>query len=104
MRLINQLHTIKVHMATVEANILELESKNRKSAGPRARKAIQSCRSLLTDLRKEIMVSVRAIPTKTKKQVSLNPDVEIIPNSDDDEPKPIKPKRKYTKRKDTQKK
>tara|TARA_B110000902_G_scaffold256419_1_gene323185 strand:- start:884 stop:1261 length:378 start_codon:yes stop_codon:yes gene_type:complete len=66
MSLLNQLEVIKVHIATVESNLTDLEGKHRKSAAPKARRSIQDCRKLLTDLRKNIMVHVKSIPTKTR--------------------------------------
>jgi hypothetical protein len=66
MSLSASIQTIKVHMDQVESNLLDLETKNRKSAAPRARKSIQECRKLLTELRKEIMVSVKGLPTTTR--------------------------------------
>ena len=66
MSLLKQLQTIKVHIATVESNLEDLETKNRKSAAPKARRSIQECRKLLFDLRKNIMEYVKAIPTKPR--------------------------------------
>ena len=48
MSLLKQLETIKVHIATVESNLEDLENKSRKSSAPKARKSIQDCRKLRT--------------------------------------------------------
>ena len=66
MSLLKQLQTIKVHIATVESNLEDLENKSRKASAPKARKSIQECRQLLFDLRKNIMEYVKAIPTKPR--------------------------------------
>ena len=103
---------IKVHIQTVESNLQELEGKNRKSAAPRARKSIQECRKLLTDLRKDIMISVKSLPTTTRvtannrmkipDSVFLEPDMitteSTIESSDSSISPEPKPKRKYTKK------
>ena len=66
MSLLKQLETIKVHIATVESNLEDLEKKSRKSAAPKARRSIQECRTLLFDLRKNIMTHVKNIPTESR--------------------------------------
>jgi hypothetical protein len=113
MSLLDTLQTIKFHISSVESNLTELE-KGRKAAAPRARKSIQSSRRLLSELRKLIMLNLKALPVnkrvKLKSKIELN-SLELISDFDDISPTPspdisltppsspavevMKPKRKY---------
>ena len=103
MSLLDTLQTVKFHVSSVEASLTELE-KGRKAAAPRARKSIQSSRRLLSELRKLIMLSVKALPVNKRvkpQDFSPPPDISLTP-SPTPPPSPavevMKPKRKYVKR------
>ena len=90
MSLLKQLETIKVHIATVESNLEDLENKSRKSSAPKARRSIQECRKLLFDLRKDIMTHVKSIPVKPRVvKVVSKPEKEEVDVSKVDVSKPV---------------
>ena len=83
MSLFDSFAKIKVHIEQVETNLHDLENKGRKSAAPRARKSVQECRKLLMELRKEIMIHVKQMPTvkKTSKPVVVEALKSEVPTS-----------------------
>ena len=107
MSLLDTLQTVKFHISSVETSLTELE-KGRKAAAPRARKSIQASRRLLSELRKLIMLSVKALPVNKRvklKSKTLDfddispppPDISLTPSSSP-AVEYMKPKRKYVKR------
>ena len=65
MSLLDTLQTVKFHISSVETSLTELE-KGRKAAAPRARKSIQASRQLLSELRKLIMLNLKALPVNKR--------------------------------------
>ena len=100
MSLLDTLQTVKFHISSVETSLTELE-KGRKAAAPRARKSIQASRRLLSELRKLIMLSVKALPVnKRVRPTDISPpppDISLTPSSSP-AVEDMKPKRKYVKR------
>jgi hypothetical protein len=109
MSLLDTLQTVKFHVSSVESSLTELEN-GRKAAAPRARKSIQSSRRLLSELRKLIMLSVKALPVNKRvnpldiSPTDISPPPDISPTDISLTPPPppavedMKPKRKYVKR------
>lgn len=91
MSLTGKINIVKTHIETLEKEVRDLEEKQRKSSAPRARAAAQKGKTLLHELRKDIMDYVKSLPTTTKKKVVLS------------EPEPEEKTKKETK-KPTQKK
>ena len=67
--MMTSMHTLKTHLASVESEVLALNS-GLKSAGPRARKALQSLKDSAHSMRAEIIVFQKDLPVK--KRVSKN--------------------------------
>ena len=70
MSLLDTLQTVKFHISSVETSLTELE-KGRKAAAPRARKSIQASRQLLSELRKLIMLNLKALPVNKRINLDL---------------------------------
>ena len=93
MSLSSTLSEVITHLNSVKIELEDLETKQRKSSGPRARKSIQSAKVLLHQLRGDIMNYVKELPTK--KRVVKAPDpLPVIESIEPEEPEPVKPVRK----------
>ena len=63
--MMTSMHTLKAHLATVESEVLALNS-GLKSAGPRARKALQSLKDSAHSMRAEVVTFQKDLPVKKR--------------------------------------
>ena len=70
-KLIEKLQEVKTHIGVIEKELMDLDEKKRKSSAPRARAGIQKAKSLLQELRHDIMIDVKKIPTKTRVKLDV---------------------------------
>ena len=98
MSLVETLQIAKFHIATIESNLISLES-GRKAAAPRARNSIQETRKFWSELRKSTMLKLNTLPASTRVKLDLTPTPQ---QQFQQQPSPeveiAKPKRKYVKR------
>ena len=62
---------LKSHIEDLEAQLNRLEEKKVKSSGAKARALLLKIKTLSHEMRKDVLVSVKDIPTKSKKKVTI---------------------------------
>ena len=70
---------LKNHIEDLESQLKRLEEKKVKSSGSKARALLLKIKTLSHDMRKEVLLSVKDIPTKSKKKVTIEAPAEVAP-------------------------
>ncbi len=81
---------LKSHIEDLEAQLKRLEEKKVKSSGSKARALLLKIKTLSHEMRKDVLVSVKEIPTKSKKKVTIVAPAEAAPAAEPVEETPVK--------------
>ena len=79
---------LKSHIDDLEAQLKRLEEKKVKSSGAKARSLLLKIKTIAHDMRKDVLVSVKEIPTKPKKNVTI---LDVLQETKDEVPKEAPP-------------
>ena len=70
---------LKNHIEDLEAQLKRLEEKKVKSSGAKARSLLLKIKTLAHEMRKDVLTTVKDIPTKSKKKVVIAAPAEDVP-------------------------
>jgi hypothetical protein len=96
MSLLEKIASMELELAKAKSEVEDLQTKNRKSAAPRARKNLMNLKTLAQSLRVDVIGVSKAIPVvkrkvkePVKKPVIVAPPVEVAPVPEPvEQPKP----------------